>query len=81
MVRLEGLQSEEVAKKIQEGKQNKAIGYIVILGRSFGDNVFTYLTDFFCLAGPACSSEVLNNLLVCPSQLLGRNCAVVLHGE
>lgn len=43
MVRLEGLSQEEVAKKIQEGKQNKVtIKTEKSIGQIIRDNVFTY---------------------------------------
>ena len=68
MDRLEGLSQEEVAKKIQEGKQNKVtIKTEKSLGQIIRDNVFTYFnlifSDFGYFAG---SSEVLEQPLVCP---------------
>ena len=77
MVRLEGLSQEEVAKKIQEGKQNKVtIKTEKSLGQIIRDNVFTYFNfpGLSCLAG---SSEVLEQSLVCSGrrgQLLSWNC-------
>ena len=80
MDRLEGLSQEEVAKKIQEGKQNKVtIKTEKSVGQIIRDNVFTYFNLIFLVfSGLAGSSEVLEQSLVCPGrrgQLLGRNCA------
>ena len=50
MDRLEGLSQEEVAKKIQEGKQNKVtIKTEKSLGQIIRDNVFTYFNLIFLI--------------------------------
>ena len=81
MVRLEGLSQEEVAKKIQEGKQNKVtIKTEKSVGQIIRDNVFTYFNlIFLVLAVLLVAVKSWNNLLFVPivvvNSLLGRNCA------
>ena len=68
MVRLEGLSQEEVAKKIQEGKQNKVtIKTEKSLGQIIRDNVFTYFNlIFLILAILLVAVKSWNNLLFVP---------------
>ena len=80
MVGLEGLSQEEVAKKIQEGKQNRVtIKTEKSIGQIIRDNVFTYFNlIFLVLAVLLVAVKSWNNLLFVPVvvvQLLGRNCA------
>ena len=65
MVRLEGLSQEEVAKKIQEGKQNKVtIKTEKSIGQIIRDNVFTYFNlIFLILAVLLVAVKSWNNLL------------------
>ena len=68
MVRLEGLSQEEVAKKIQEGKQNKVtIKTEKSIGQIIRDNVFTYFNlIFLVLAVLLVAVKSWNNLLFVP---------------
>ena len=68
MVRLEGLSQEEVAKKIQEGKQNKVtIKTEKSIGQIIRDNVFTYFNlIFLVLAFLLVAVKSWNNLLFVP---------------
>ena len=68
MVRLEGLSQEEVAKKIQEGKQNKVtIKTEKSIGQIIRDNVFTYFNlIFLILAILLVAVKSWNNLLFVP---------------
>ena len=68
MVRLEGLSQEEVAKKIQEGKQIKVtIKTEKSIGQIIRDNVFTYFNlIFLVLAVLLVAVKSWNNLLFVP---------------
>ena len=68
MVRLQGLSQEEVAKKIQEGKQNKVtIKTEKSIGQIIRDNVFTYFNlIFLVLAVLLVAVKSWNNLLFVP---------------
>ena len=68
MNKLEGLSQEEVAKKIQEGKQNKVtIKTEKSLGQIIRDNVFTYFNlIFLVLAVLLVAVKSWNNLLFVP---------------
>ena len=68
MNRLEGLSQEEVAKKIQEGKQNKVtIKTEKSIGQIIRDNVFTYFNlIFLVLAVLLVAVKSWNNLLFVP---------------